>query len=256
MEIYAEKLFMAIDLGGSRWKLAFSDGKRPRPRVRTVAARDLSALLNEIELAKGKLKLAKDAVVASCFEAGRDGFWLHRFLVAHQVANVVADPGSIETDQRARRVKTDRIDAEKLVVLLIRHDRGERAGWRVVNVPSEEDEDGRRLHRDLRRLNKERTALRNSVHNLLAAQGLSVGSFSKFGERIEHLRRWDDSPLPADLQRQLRQVDERLQLVNRHIRELRAEQKTRLEEEKSPKIEQVRRLTMLKVSVCAERGCW
>jgi transposase len=239
------KLYLAIDLGGSRWKLAFWNGEKRRPRVRTVPARNLAALLLEISVAKVKLDVADGATV-SCFEAGRDGFWLHRFLEAHDVMNFVVDPGSIETDRRARRVKTDRVDAEKLVTLLVRHDRGEPTGWRVVNVPTEEDEDARRLHRDLRRLNKERTALRNRIHNLLATEGLSVQSFSRFGELVGQLRRWDGTPLPNGMQRELERVHERLQLAERQIRELRAEQKSRLEHDKSEKIEKVRRLTMLK----------
>lgn len=241
----SKKLYLAIDLGGSRWKLAFWNGEQRRPRIRTVLARDVAALLLEISVAKVKLDVA-DCATVSCFEAGRDGFWLHRFLEAHDVMNFVVDPGSIETDRRARRVKTDRVDAEKLVTLLVRHDRGEPTGWRVVNVPTEEDEDARRLHRDLRRLNKERTALRNRIHNLLATEGLSVQSFSRFGELVGQLRRWDDSPLPSGMQRELERVYERLQLAERQIRELRAEQKSRLEHDKSEKIEQVRRLTMLK----------
>jgi transposase len=254
MEIYAEKLYMAIDLGGTRWKLAFSSGNQQRARIRTVLARDLLGLLAEIGKAKAKLGLAEAAPVVSVYEAGRDGFWLHHFLASHGVENVVVDPASIEVNRRARRVKTDRVDAEKLLTKLVQHDRGDDAGWRTVNVPSEADEDGRRLHRDLRRLNKERTALRNRIHNLLATEGLSVRKLTKFGEKIEQLRRWNDTPLPAGMQRELRQISERLELVQRQIRELRDEQRRRLEEDKSEKVEAVRRLTMLKG--IGLRGAW
>ena len=254
MEIYAEKLFMAIDLGGTRWKLAFSSGNQQRARIRTVLARDLLGLLVEIGKAKAKLGLAEAARVVSVYEAGRDGFWLHRFLAAERIENLVVDPASIEVNRRARRAKTDRIDAEKLLTKLIQHDRGDDAGWRTVNVPSEADEDARRLHRDLRRLNKERTALRNRVHNLLATEGISVRKLTKLGEQIGELRRWNDTPLSPGMQRELKQISERLELVQRQIREVRNEQKRRLEEDKSEKVEAVRRLTTLKG--IGLRGAW
>jgi len=97
--------------------------------------------------------------IVSCYEAGRDGFWLHRYLVHCGVANVVVDASSIEVNRRARRAKTDRVDVEQLLRLLIRYHHGEKRVWSVVHVPSAEEEDARRLHRELERLKKERRSV-------------------------------------------------------------------------------------------------
>ena len=94
--------------------------------------------------------------VHSCYEAGRDGWWLHRWLIEHGVDNIVVDSASIEVNRRARRAKTDRLDGVKLLAMLLRHHGGERV-WSVLHEPTAEDEDGRRAHRELARLMHERT---------------------------------------------------------------------------------------------------
>jgi transposase len=92
--------------------------------------------------------------VVSCYEAGRDGFWLHRYLQGRGIDNVVVDSASLEVDRRLRRAQTDRIDAGKLLKMLIRYHGGEKQLWRVVRVPSQEDEDARHLHRDWKASNE------------------------------------------------------------------------------------------------------
>ena len=104
-------LYLAFELGNKEWKLGFSVGFGQRPRVRTVSARDLEGLQREIELAKRRFSLADTARVVSCYEAGRDGFWLHRYLVEAGVENLVVDSSSIEVNRRFRRAKTDRIQS-------------------------------------------------------------------------------------------------------------------------------------------------
>src|SRR6202030_4440474 len=94
--------------------------------------------------------------VLSCYEAGYDGFWLHRLLEAHGIRNYVIDPASLQVDRRARRVKTDRIDAERLLRSLMAYLRGEAKVWSVVRVPSVAEEDVRRLDRERGRLVSER----------------------------------------------------------------------------------------------------
>jgi transposase len=112
------------------------------------------------------------ARVVSCYEAGRDGFWLHRHLRSVGIENEVIDAASIEVNRRLRHVKTDRLDGERLLAKLIRHHTGERDGWRVVRAPSLEEEDARRLHRELERLKRERLAHRVRIQSLLAVQGI------------------------------------------------------------------------------------
>jgi len=147
-------LTMAIELSHKTWKLAFS--ARGRPRVVTVRARELAELWQAIADTKAKLELALDARVVSCYEAGRDDFWLHRELVANGIENLVVDSSSIEVSRRRRRAKTDRIDALKLNALLRRYLAGDGEAFAVVVVPSEAAEDARRLMRELKRLKNER----------------------------------------------------------------------------------------------------
>src|SRR4029434_4879407 len=142
-------LFMAFELSEKTWKLGFTTGHGQKPRERTVAARELARLLQEIAQAKKRFGLPETALVISCYEAGREGFWLHRFLQAHRITNHVVDSSSIEVNRRQRRAKSDGLDVRKLVSMLIRYAHGERAVWRVVHVPSVAAEDQRHLPRDL-----------------------------------------------------------------------------------------------------------
>src|SRR6185436_14567807 len=121
----------------------FSEGARRRQV--TVVAGDRQALQAQMVLAKAKLGLQTSVPVVSCYEAGRDGFWLHRWLTSEGVDNHVLSPASIEVTQQARRVKTDRVDLNKLMQLLLRWHGGERQAWREVRVPTVEQEDARRL---------------------------------------------------------------------------------------------------------------
>src|SRR5258708_7576465 len=109
------KLFVAFELGWTKWVLAFATAAGEKPRIRCMKARDLGALAEEIAKAKKGFGLPADAPVCSCYEAGRDGFWLHRFLPHQGIANVVVDAAPIEVNRRAKRAKTDRLDAGKLV---------------------------------------------------------------------------------------------------------------------------------------------
>src|SRR5688500_15120772 len=128
-------LYLALELSHDTWKLAFATGRGDASRRREVAARDIPALLGEIRLAKRKLRLAADAPVVSCYEAGGDGFWLHRCLAAHQVQNLVMDSSSIEVSRRRRRAKSDGLGVEKLLRLLLRHAAGEPGVLSIAQVP-------------------------------------------------------------------------------------------------------------------------
>jgi hypothetical protein len=115
------------------------------------------ALEWEIQQAKKRFGLPEAAPVLSCYEAGRDGFWLHRYLMVSGIENLVVDSASIEVNRRAKRAKTDRLDVGKLVTMLIRYHSGEKRVWSVVHVPSVEAEDKRHLHRELGTLKSDRT---------------------------------------------------------------------------------------------------
>src|SRR6202030_2727460 len=171
--VEASELYMAFELSEKNWKLAWGAGVRRGSRY-TVAAGDTAALHECIGKAKARCGLAPEARVASCYEAGRDGFWLHRWLIEHGIDNIVVDSASIEVNRRARRAKTDRLDADKLLAMLIRYGAGERRVWSVLRVPTPEQEDARRAHRELGRLGHERTAHINRIRGLLVLHNLRV----------------------------------------------------------------------------------
>jgi transposase len=240
-------LFLAFELGWSEWKLAFGTGPADNPRLRSIGGRNTQALLQEIAKAKKRFQLADDAPVYSCYEAGRDGFWLHRFLASGGIDNVVVDSSSIEVKRRGRRRKTDRLDAGKLLSMLIRWHRGERNVWSVVQVPSVGDEDRRQLHRDLLELKAERTQHSNRIKALLAGCGLALPSIdAQFRALLAKLRTWDGQPVPAELQQRLVREHERWLLVDRQIKDLENERARRIRTVKDTRVDQVRQLLRLR----------
>ena len=162
----APVLYMAFELGWTSWKLAFTVGAGQKPRLRSIAARDLNTLMVEIQNAKRRFGLPEETPVISCYEAGRDGFWLHRYLEHHGIENLVVDAASIEVNRRQRRAQSDNLDATKLVGMLIRWHRGEKKIWGVVHVPMVADEDRRQLHRELIELKAQRTEHTNRIKGL------------------------------------------------------------------------------------------
>lgn len=190
-------LYLAFELGSTKWVLAFTSSPAQRPRHRHVVAGDLASLQKEVLAAKVRFGLALDAPVRSGYEAGRDGFWLHRWLVAHDIANVVVDSSSIEVSRRARRAKTDRLDAGKLLHLLMRWAQGERQVWSVVHVPTPEAEAARQLTREIDTVREDRKRVRNRIQALLATQGIRVELGPRFRQRLPDLMTGDGRPLSA-----------------------------------------------------------
>jgi transposase len=213
---------MAFELGERSWKLGFSTGVGPRPRVRQIPAGAVGVIAHEILRAKVRLGVPVDAPVMSCYEAGRESFWLHRYLVAHGITNHVVDSSSIEVNRRARRAKTDRLDLGGLLSLLARFVQGDRRVWRVVRVPSVRDEDARHLPRTWETLTKDRTRLINRMKGLLMTQGVQVSINKHFPAHIQAARLWDGSPVPAGLQERLAQDWAQLQQVERQLQERKA----------------------------------
>jgi transposase len=251
---YAPVLYLALDLGTRDWKLAFTVGLGQKPRLKTITARSTTALLGQIKAAKKRFGLPEDAPVQACYEAGRDGFWLHRFFLAHGVQNQVVDSSSIEVNRRQRRAKSDSLDAVKLVQMLIRWHNGERKVWSVVHVPTVEQEDQRQLHREMIKLKAERTAQGNSINGLLAGLGLCVIVDETLPTQLEGLRQWDGTKLPPGLHQRLLGEFQRWQLIDRHIRELEAQRMAKIRDDKTPHIQKVRRLLNLKG--IGDNGAW
>ncbi|WP_332776044.1 IS110 family transposase [Polaromonas sp.] len=221
-------LLMALEICDSRWHVQFRCAGGTRERRKTVAAWDRQTLKGEIERAKARLGLPPQAPVLSCYEAGRDAFSIHRWLLSIGVDSRVVDSASIEVSQRAKRVKTDRVDLGKLMALLARVHSGELHVWHEVRVPSEEDEDRRRLHRERERLLKERTALGNRIGSLLATQGLRLALKPGFAQELQQLRRWDGQPLPAQLCAELLRMWQRRQLISQQVVQLERQRRSEI----------------------------
>ena len=233
------RLYVAFELGDRSWKLSLGDGVRAPSRC-TVAAGDATAVLMAIAKAKARCHLAADAPVRSCYEAGRDGFWLHRWLSDQGIVNLVVDPASIEVNRRARRAKTDRLDSDKLLSMLMRYYGGERRVWAIARIPTPEQEDERRVHRELGRLRQERTAHSNRIRSLLVLHNLRV-------ERIGG-RTWAQwwaqqaGQLLPGLRAEIEREFERLSLVARQIRMLEAQQERQVRSGAQPAIAVLSRL--------------
>lgn len=238
-------LHLSFDLGWSEWKLAFGIDVGQRPRLRTLAARDLTGLLREIELAKERFGLPVTAPVVSCYEAGRDGFWLYRFLLSEGIKSLVVDSSSIAVNRRARKAKTDRLDAQKLLAQLIRFQEGEKV-FSVVRVPDPDQEDHRQGPRELGYLKEERTAHSNRIKSLLASQGIRLEVHKDFLEQLDQARLWDGHPLPVELKQRLVREHERLALVQKQIQELERQRRQALRESTDAAHQQVGQLLQLR----------
>jgi transposase len=168
--------------------------------------------------------------VACCFEAGRDGFWLHRLLTAHGIAAYVLEPTSILVNRRARRAKTDRLDAEGMLRVLAAWLGGDRHVCSVVRVPTPEEEDAKRPHREREHLVQEKLRIENRIQALLFTQGIRGRPSLRSWERdLAELRTGDGRMLPPLLRAELDRLRRRLVLVLHLIRELEAERAKALE---------------------------
>ena len=251
----APRLHLAFELGWNEWKLAFTIGHGQAARLRTIGARTLPLLLKEIANAKRRFGLSEETEVVSCYEAGRDGFWLHRWLTDQGIANVVVDSASIEVSRRKRRAKSDHLDAAKLVSMLLRYHAGETKVWSVVKVPDTADEDRRQLHRELITVQDERTEHTNRIKAFLAAQGLALTQVTaRFPEELAKLRCWDGSELGEDLRQRLLREFVRWQLADQQVKELELERKKRIRADHTPRVDQVR--TLLDLAGVGLSGSW
>jgi transposase len=214
------RLFIAFELAQRHWRLAFTDGEG-RPRLVTLEAGDRVAVRTAMAKARTHFGLDEATAVVSCYEAGRDGFWLHRWLLECGIENLVVDSGSIEVNRRQRRAKTDRLDALKLLSMLMRYVGGERRVWTVLHVPTAEQEDARRPHRERERLERERLAHSNRIRGLLMLHNIRVKTIGgpKWRQRLEALR----AHLPAQLWAEIGRENDRLTLLLEQIRRLEAE---------------------------------
>jgi transposase len=245
-DVTCSTLYLAFELGNSEWKLALTPTMEQPPFVRSSPARALEALEREIARAKAHFGLPASTPVVSCYEAGRDGFWLHRWLVSRGVANQIVDSSSIEVNRRRRRTKTDRLDAKKLVTMLIRATGGEQRVWSVVRVPTVAEEDRRHVHRELLFARRDRGRHTNRIKGLLASQGVPLERIKEFPLHLETARLWDGSPVPPRLCFRLVREWETIRAYTTRIRALKHERRTLLRDSDDPAIAQVRQLHRLR----------
>jgi len=224
---YDRALFMGVELSKSIWLVAMSAPGSDKISKYRVAAGDIAALWSLLSRLKAQAERHQGGPVriVSIYEAGLDGFWVHRMLEAHDVESHVVDAASIAVDRRSRRAKTDRIDVEKLLRTLMGWARGERRICSMVRPPSVTEEDERRLTRERGTLVTERVRHVNRIKGLLATQG--VLDFEPVRrdrrKRLDELCRWDGQPLPPRLKAELHRELDRLELVMSQLTRLEVE---------------------------------
>jgi transposase len=217
---------VAIELSVSSWLVAARLPGIEKPRLRCIKGGDTTALLALIAELRSRAwtKLSGAAEVACCFEAGRDGFWLHRLLTAHGIAAYVLEPTSILVNRRARRTKTDRLDAEGMLRVLAAWLGGDRQVCSMVRVPTPDEEDAKRPHREREHLVQERLRIENRIEALLFTQGIRGRPSLRSWERdVAELRTGDGGALPPLLRAKLDRLRRRLVLALELIREMEAE---------------------------------
>jgi transposase len=214
-------IFVSIELSQRSWVVTMHSADRDRMSCHKLGGGDCAGLLGLIERvrARAAAKLGSVPAVVSCYEAGYDGFWLHRRLCAAGITNLVFDPASIAVEQRARRAKTDRIDGELLLRTLMAHWRGEPRVVRIVRVPSAEQEDARRASRERERLISEQTAHTNRIKALLRLLGLAAGNPRRrdWPTWLEAQRDGEGAPVPPGLLAEVKREHARLMLVREQL---------------------------------------
>jgi transposase len=228
-------VYVAIELSLSSWVVAARLPGIEKPRLRRLEGGDAAALLRTIAdlRSKASANLGCTVDVACCFEAGRDGFWLHRLLTAHGIAAYVLEPTSILVNRRARRAKTDRLDAEGMLRVLAGWLGGDRQVCSMVRVPTPDEEDAKRPHREREHLVQDRLRIENRIEALLFTQGIRGRPSLRSWERdVAALRTGDGRALPPLLRTELYRLRRRLVLVLELIRELETDRAQALEEAK------------------------
>lgn len=219
-----DRLYIALELSKSKWKIAFGNGFKTR--LKTILGGDVEQFKVELEKSKKHFGMAEDVAVFCCYEAGRDGFWIHRWLCTLGIQNLVVDSSSIEVNRRARRAKTDRLDAKNLLGMLIRYKNGEMKVWSVLRIPEIGDEDARRLHREIERLKKERTGHTNRIKSLLVLHGVVMEHIpTNFPELIGKVVVWNGEALPPRVKEEMIREYRRHELIQQQLQALEQEKK-------------------------------
>lgn len=233
-------LFLAFEVGENPWKLGCTTGAAQRPRERQVAAGDAPLVLEEMRRAKPRFGLPDNTRVVRCDEAGRDGLWLHRCVVRHGREHAVVDSARIAVHRRSRRAKTDRLDGHTLLTMLLRDAAGERQVWRVVRVPSGEEEDRRQRHRERLTAQRDRTRVSHRMQGWLAGSGVRMALHGDVEAQREPVHQEDGSLLPPALRARLKRAWQQGCFLTAQITALEGARRAARHTRQEPGMEQVR----------------
>lgn len=243
-------LYTSLDVGDRSWELGLTGGEGTIT-TKEIEAVDFEQLDEKLEWAKEYFDLDQEATVVCCHEAGRQGFWLHRKLEDKGIVSAVVDPGSLRSQKKGERAKTDRIDAEKLVDELVRWCRGHRDhSFNLVRVPEPADEDDRHLFREEEQLIEERTERTNRIESLLKTQGIDEyppPGGEEFDQWLEDAEGARGEQLGEYLVARLRRESRRLARVDEDLEEVRSQRDDYLRGDgRAEHIEKARSLTMFR----------
>ena len=227
----AATIYAALELSSTTWLLAIQAPDRDKISRHKVPACGSDTLIAHLERARTRVQNGTDAPVRvmTCYEAGRDGFWLHRVLRNNGIDNQIVDPASLLTDKKKKSAKTDKIDVHKILrALKLWHD-GDTEACRMVHVPTPEQEDERRPVREAQRIKKEKTGHLNRISGLTSQHG--IRSFQPlrrdWREQLEQLHTADGRPLPPQLKAEIARECERLHHLRGQLKELAREDRAR-----------------------------
>jgi transposase len=228
IDVNLAAIFISLELSRSSWVItSVSPGKGEKMSKHSVHSGDVAGLLSHFTRlqAKAQARTGKSFPIIVIYEAGLDGFWIHRVLEQEGIESHVVDAASVLTSRRRRKAKTDRIDGEALLRTLLAYKRGEPRVCAMVRPPSPEEEDRRRLCRERKTLVTERVAHVNRIKGLLFAQGIADYAPLRCDrrQRLEELTTGDGRPLPAHLKAQLSRELDRLELTLQQLKAVEAE---------------------------------
>lgn len=226
MTTQGDVIHVAIELSQSSWLVAARLPDAKKSHLFRIAGGEASALLKLLSSLRMRFaaKTRRPAKIICCFEAGRDGFWLHRLLIGHAIESYVLEPTSILVNRRARRAKTDRLDAEGMLRVLATYLAGDHKACSMVRVPTPDEEDAKRPHRERQHLTRERLRIENRIEALLFTQGVRERPSLRSWERdVAGLRTGDGRAIPHRLRAELDRLRRQLVLILSLIREVDAE---------------------------------